>query len=370
MDLKVTRASWRADHFLPLIVAGVTLIVALYFAFWASDVYVSESRFVVRSPERAAAGGLGNLLLQGVGFNKAPDDAVTVREFILSRDALQALQDRLNVKALFSNEQTDFLSRFAGLDRDNSFEALHRYFQHKVDVQADSNSSIVTLTVRAFRPKDASNINKVLLEQSEELVNRLNARGRSDMVRFAQVEVAAAEKKVAQASLALSKYRNKERVLDPEKQATAQLQQVSRLEDDLVATNTQLLQLQAVAPANPQIGGLKTRARSLQAEIARLKSGLTGGEASLSSKAGDYQQVALEAEFAAKQLTTALASLEHARNEAQRKQFYLERIAGPSLPDSAQEPKRLRQVFATVMMALVAWGVLSMLLAGLREHRD
>jgi capsular polysaccharide transport system permease protein len=40
------------------------------------------------------------------------------------------------------------------------------------------------------------------------------------------------------------------------------------------------------------------------------------------------------------------------------------------LPDVAQEPHRLRGILATFVLGLVAWGILSMLLAGVREHQD
>jgi len=49
---------------------------------------------------------------------------------------------------------------------------------------------------------------------------------------------------------------------------------------------------------------------------------------------------------------------------------YLERIAQPSKPDIAMEPRCLRSIFATLMLGLLAWGVLGMLIAGVREHQD
>jgi capsular polysaccharide transport system permease protein len=75
-------------------------------------------------------------------------------------------------------------------------------------------------------------------------------------------------------------------------------------------------------------------------------------------------------EFSNKQLASAMVNLESARNEAQRQQIYLERIAEPSRPDAAQEPRRLRGILATFLVGLVAWGVISLLLAGVREHQD
>lgn len=354
--------------FLLTVVAPAVLAI-LYFGLMASDVYVSESRIVVRSPDRQVATGLG-ALLKGAGFSRAQDDSYTVRDYVLSRDALKEIDDTLSVGRAFASDTVDRVSRFGGLDFDTSFEALHRYYQKRVDVQQDSASSITTLTVRAYTAQDAQSINQKLLELSEGLVNRLNERGRQDLIRSAASEVADAEAKSKAAALALSSYRNTKGVVDPEKQATVQLQQVAKLQDELIATKTQLAQLKAFTPENPQIPALQTRASTLQAEMVAETIKVTGGELSLANKAADYQRLALEREFADKQLASALASLEQARNEAQRKQVYIERIAQPSLPDIALEPRRLRSILSTVALGLVAWGVLSMLLAGVREHQD
>lgn len=352
-----------------LTVVAPTVLATLYFGLMASDVYVSESRIVVRSPDRQVATGLG-ALLKGAGFSRAQDDSYTVRDYVLSRDALKEIDDTLAIGKAFASDTVDRVSRFGGLDFDTSFEALHRYYQKKVDIQQDSASSITTLTVRAYAAQDAQNINQKLLELSEGLVNRLNERGRQDLISSAASEVAEAEAKSKSAALALSSYRNAKGVVDPERQATVQLQQVAKLQDELIATKTQLAQLKAFTPQNPQIPALQTRASTLQAEMAAETTKVTGGELSLANKAAEYQRLALEREFADKQLASALASLEQARSEAQRKQVYIERIAQPSLPDVALEPRRLRSILATFVLGLVAWGILSMLLAGVREHQD
>ncbi|QKV54850.1 hypothetical protein HUK68_19180 [Comamonas antarctica] len=359
----------RVNRLFLVTVAVPTVLATLYFGLMASDVYVSESRIVVRSPDKPMATGLG-ALLKGAGFSRAQDDSYTVRDYVLSRDALKEIDSTLGVAKAYASDSVDRVSRFGGLDFDTSFEALHRYYQKKVDIQQDTASSITTLTVRAYTAEDAQNINQKLLELSESLVNRLNERGRQDLIQSASSEVAAAEKKSKAAALALSAYRNAKGVVDPERQATVQLQQVAKLQDELIATKTQLAQLKTFTPQNPQISALEKRVATLQAEMDAETTKVTGGERSLANKAAEFQRLALEREFADKQLASALASLEQARNEAQRKQVYVERIAQPSLPDIALEPRRLRSILATFVLGLVAWGILSMLLAGVREHQD
>jgi capsular polysaccharide transport system permease protein len=369
MKLELKQRLARIDRLFLGVVVVPTLLAVVYFGFIASDVYMSESRFVVRSPERQTGTTLG-MLLRGASFARAQDDTFTVQEYILSRDALRVLVDRLHVDRSYGKSSVDRLSRFAGIDTDDSFEALHRYYQKMVRVSTDSSSSIATLTVRAFTAEDARAVDELLLHASEALVNRLNERGRQDMIRYAHAEVKDAETKARDAMLAVSVYRNRQGVVDPEKQAAVQLQQVAKMQDELIATTTQLAQLKAFTPGNPQIPQLQKRGSTLQQAIDQEVDKVAGGQRSLANKVAGFQQLALEAEFAGKQLASALASLENARNEAQRQQVYLERIAEPSLPDVAQEPHRLRGIFSTLIVGLVAWGVLGMLFAGIREHHD
>lgn len=168
-----------------------TLLSIIYFGLIASDVYISESRFVVRSPEKPTVNGLGALLANS-GFTRSQDDSYAVHDFILSRDALRKLENSFAVSKSYGSSSVDIFSRFGGLDWDTSFEALLRYYQKHVSVEADA-SSISTLTVDAFSSQDAYNINESLLEMSEALVNQLNVRGQQDMIRFSAAQVATAE---------------------------------------------------------------------------------------------------------------------------------------------------------------------------------
>lgn len=350
-------------------VVAPTLLAAIYFGLIASDVYISESSFIIRSPDQQIQSPLG-MLLKGSGFSPSQDDSYSVQDFILSRDALRVLDQRLGIIKAFSSSQVDVFSRFAGLDWDNSFEAFYKYYQRKVGVQLDSLSSIATLTTRAFTAEDSVNMNRLLLEMSEALINKLNERARQDLIGFAEQEVAAAEKKDKEAALMLAQYRNQKGVIDPEKQSAIPLQQIARMQDELIATNTQLAQLRMLAKDNPQIQALKIQAQSLESQIEAESTRVAGGGRSLASKASEFQRLVLEKEFSARMLASAMSTLEQARNQALRKQLYLERITQPSKPDMAMEPRRLRAVLAVFVLGLIAWGVLTMLVTGIREHQD
>lgn len=355
----------------PLFVACVvvpTLVSVGYFGLIASDVYVSESQFLVRSPDRPSTSPFG-ALLSGVGISKSQDDSYTVEDYILSRDALHSLEKTMDFRSAYSDGDIDCFSRFGCLGFDKSFEALYRYYQDHVAVKYDPTSSIISLKVRAFKANDAYKSNEALLGMSEKLVNQLNTRARHDMIQFAQTQVSDAEAKAKTAELALAQYRDRQGVIDPERQSTIQLQQVAKLQSDLLESTIQLNQLKSLSKNNPQIPALENRIDTLKAQISVENGKVAGGTTSLAGKAANYQRLSLERDFANKQLAVALTALEQAQMDAQRKQLYVERIAQPSTPDKATEPRRARDILATFAVGLILWGVLTVLVAGIKEHR-
>ncbi len=355
-----------------LFVVAVALPVAtafLYFGVFASDVYVSEAKFVVKSPERPNSAGFG-ALLERAGFSNASEEIYETNAFILSRDALQQLnKDGLILKA-YANGNVSIFDRYNPLGSNSSFEGLYKYYRKKVNIDIETSSSITTLTVRAYTPEDAHEINKRLLGLSEGLVNRLNKRGRSDLIVYAEREVAEAQASSQKAAATLAAYRNLNGVIDPEKEAVVNLQMISKLQDDLISTKVQLLQLRRLAANNPQIPLLEARRQGLKGEIAEQIAGIAGGSRSLAAAAVKYKQLELETEFASKRLAVAMSSLEEAKNDARRKQAYVERIAEPSRPDYPLEPRRIRAVLAIILLSLIGWGIIRMLLVSVKEHAD
>lgn len=346
-----------------------TIIAVLYFGLLASDIYVSETRFVVHSPEKQGSSALG-VVLGASGFANSGDKSYTVVEYVRSRDALQdANRDNAVLKA-FSRDDASMFDRFGGLLRGTTFEHFYEFFSGKVAIEFDTGTQVTRLSVSAFTPHDAQMINQRLLGDAEQLVNRLNERAQKDTIRLAEAEVETAKNRAQAAAVALAQFRNARRILDPEKEAAVRLQMVSKLQDELISARTELAQMQRYTPENPQIPSLQTRISSLGKEIADQTGKIAGAPDSLSGDSVRYQALRIDADVADKQLTVALASLQDAEVEARRKQAYIERIAEPNLPDYPLQPHRWRSILATLILGLLVWGVLRTLIAGIREHHE
>lgn len=370
---KAVKKKGRLKKISPLLWVTVivpTLISLVYFGVLASDRYTSQSSFVVRSPKsQSSLNGLG-AILQGTGFSRAQDDIYTVQEYMRSRSALEKLRQGLPVREFYETKG-DIFSRFNGFGLRGEEEAFYQYYKDKVNINFDSVSGISTLNVTAFDAVESQKINAALLKQGEALINQLNDRARSDTVRYAEEVVRAAEERVQQTSQNLTDYRINNGVFDLKSQSEVQMGLVSKLQDELIVIQTQLDQVRAVTPENPQIPGLKAREQSLRKEIAQQLRGISGsGKGSLSNQAADYQRISLENQLAEQQLAAAMTSLESAKAEADRQQLYLEVISQPNRPDLAHEPNRLYNIVATFIIGLIVYGIASLLAASVREHKN
>src|SRR6202047_169245 len=84
---------------LPTLVAGV-----YYFAI-ASDLYLSEAKFIVRSPKQVQTNTIG-ALLQSTGLaTRATDDTELLQDFIMSRDVVRKLEQQNDLRAIFGRPE-------------------------------------------------------------------------------------------------------------------------------------------------------------------------------------------------------------------------------------------------------------------------
>lgn len=371
-EIQATASTKQRKKYHPLLWITViipTLISTAYFSLIASDIYISESSFVVRSSRnQASLSGMG-ALLQSVGFSQSQDDTFTVQEYIRSRTALEKLEQQLPVQQFYET-QGDWFSRFNTLGFRGEKEAFFQYFQKQQSITIDSTSGIATLRIRAFNPEEGQKINAALLKQGEEIINRLNERARKDMVHFAQQAVDEAETRVQETAQSLSQYRINQKMFDAQAQSEMQLNLISNLQGELISVQTQMDQIRSIAPDNPQVATLRAREKSLQDEISKQQQLILGGGKSTANQTAEYQRLMLANTLAQQQLTTAITALYNAKGEADRQQLYLEIIHEPSKPDLALEPHRIYNIIATFIIGLMLYGILSLLLASIREHKD
>lgn len=357
----------------PWFLVGVVLPVslsAIYCFGIASNQYVSESRFVIKAPnQRGAQTTSFANLIQSTGLSSGQEQSNQVIDFVRSRSALATLEKKIDVRKAYGSSDIDFLSRYPRFWEKDAFEDLFDYYRTKIQISRDNDTGLVVLRTVAFTPKDASTINALLLAQSETLVNELNESSRNKAISEAETRVVEAQTRVNNALKAISDYRSQSRLVEPLKEATGVIEIANRLIVERAALEAQLSTVRQVTPDHPSIPIMREQIASLTREIERQNSRLVGGGTNtISRKLPDYESLTLEQELASQLLVLSQTSLEQARSEALKQQFYIERVVQPNTPDLPEYPKALKTVLTILGFALCLYFIIWMFVVGILEH--
>lgn len=367
------RRFWTKLSLIPMVVVPALLGV-IYFGFVAADRYAVETKFSIRQVSGAPSADLLGSLTGVSSSGSTITDSYILIDFIESRELIDKLEQRIDLRAIYSRDDADFLTAF---DPSETIEEFKDYLEGMITVYFDSSSQIITMEVQAFTPDDAKSVSEEILRLSEELVNELSEKARRDTVRNAQEEVERMEDRLRKNRTEMRKFRDVEQDIDPAKTAESQITFLSSIEANLSTARAELASLLRFMDEDaPSVKVLNSKIKSLEdqaaAERARLGvdegDNTTSGTETLSARLEGYEVLALEQEFSQKAYISALSSLELARAEADRQQRYLAAFVRPSVPQDALYPDRILNIFITIFAALVLWGIAVMTVYIVREH--
>ena len=344
-----------------------TLVVFLYLALFASDIYLAEAKFAIRSQNQQQSLDMLSTFFRT--NSSSLSDSYIVQNYIQSMDMIDKVDGKLHIRDHYADRSHDIWYR---LTRNATQDEILRYWSWAVVTTFDPDTSIMTVQVKAFSPQMAQAVCQAILDASEALVNAMNDRARTDAISQAQAEVARAEARIRTAHEAMRQYRERTVILDPQAVASGLYSLVNQLEGEITKTTAELAEASTYMQADsPRVVMLQNRLavlqKQLQSEKARLASQMQGDKP-LSALVSEFQSLTLEEEFAQKQLTSAMASLETARVQAESKSLYVESFQKPMVPDESLYPRPI--VFSLVFMlaAAVLLGLVSLIVAAIREH--
>lgn len=345
-----------------------TFLSLIYFGLWASPMYIAEARFAVRGADNGIidTGGLASMLLPA--GSAIGTDVNIVTEYIQSPDIMEAVDKELHIFDHFASHDYDIISR---LESDATRDERLSYWQWAVKPSLDPETGIVALSVKAYEPEMAKRLAEAVLAKSEALVNAMSRRAQDDAITLAMREVKTAEGRVSKAQEAMRSFRDRSGMLDPTSTAGGLQGIVSELESEVVKTKAQIAEASTYMSKDaPALVGLRARLAAVEKQLAAEKLRLAGEakSGSMTSIAGEYEDLQIESDFARQQLVSAMASLEAARVKAEAQSRYVVAFQVPVLPDESLYPRPFLFTLFVFVGALVIVGICSLIIAAVREH--
>lgn len=344
----------------------VTALAAFYYAFMASDRFVTEAQLYVKSTKNGTTVPEISLL---TGGGSQAQDALLLQSYILSGDMMRILDREIGLKAHFSNPDWDFIAR---LEASPTEEEFLDYYRTKVRVSINPESAVLTVEGVAFTSEFSQSMVQSILAEADRFINGVNQKIAKEEIGFVETELKRARTHVDDVRSRMLAFQNEHQLLSPESTGAAIQSVVNELEAELVRLQTEQKALASyLNEAAPQLVTITGRIDSVKAQLQEERAKISRQDTqSINEVNARFEELELELQFATDMYKTALSGLEQARVESYHKMKHLVVLQSPSLPDEALEPRKIYNLVTLFVVLSLAYGIVTMILATIREHRD
>ena len=340
-----------------------------YLSARAADQYVSHVGFSVRTEDMSSAMELlGGLTSLSGGSSSDPD---ILYEFIQSQELVQRIDEELDLRAMYSKPEND---PYFSFDTSGSIEDLTKYWSDMTRIYYDGSAGMIELRVLAFDPDDAQKIAQEIFRQSTRMINELSAIAREDATRYAREELEKAVERLKRARMAITEFRNKHQIVDPNADIQGQVGLVNTLQQQLAAALIEIDLLNLTAQSNdPRLDQANRKIEVIRARISeeRKKFGEGGANDSeaFSTLISEYEGLVVDREFAEQAYVSALSAFDSAQAEAQRQSRYLAAYVQPTKAERSTYPERMNIMILAAIFIFLSWATAVLLAYALKDRR-
>lgn len=336
-----------------------------YLLFFASERYESLASATI-TEEKTASQAI-DLSMLGVTSSAADKDSLILKEFIESKDMMIFLDERLRIRERVTQPSIDFYSRLAP---DATVEEFHEYYQWLVNVEYDPLSKLIRFSVQGFDKEFAHAVLNLILERSQQFIDRVNDQITREQLRFFDLEIADSEVRLKQAKEELIAFQREYRLMSTQGESETVMATIQTLEQELAQKQADLsARLTVLDKSAPQLQTVQMDITALESQIASAKERLAGASnTSISELDSRFREIQLNLEFMTNIYKSNLNALEQARLEAARRLKFLIVVAQPSIPEKAEYPQHAYLITTVAVVLLIVFFVVSLTMAIIREH--
>jgi capsular polysaccharide transport system permease protein len=349
------------------------LVTVFYLWAVADEQYSSMTGFTVRGEEGNAASELLGGLSTLTGGSSSQDSDI-LYEFILSQELVSNVDARLDLKSHYA-ARWDSDPVFALLP-EASQEDLLSYWQRIVRVSYDQASGLIEVRVLAYSREMAQQIAREIVHQSQQMINALNEQARVDALRYAQLDLDEAVERLKAAREALTQFRSRTQIVDPEADLQGRMGVMNNLQQQLAeALIEHDLLLQTASASDPRVVQAKRRIEVIQERIRSERDTFTSDDTENGAVGEDYpnllaefEGLSVDREYAEQAYRAALSALELARASANRQSRYLAAYVQPTLSETSEFPRRFVLSGLTLLFLGLFWSILALVYYSIRDR--
>lgn len=349
----------------------VLVIFALfvfYNVFWVSDRYLTEARAYIKSTNGPTA-VLPSIPLVPGGLGNTSQDALLVQAYIQSSDMLAVLDEQLDLRSHYSSSDWDFFSRMSA---SASQESFLKYYRDHLSVSVIAESNILLVRAQAFTAEYSAQLVRAVLAEAEKYINGVSQQIALQEIAFVEQELDRARQAVETSRGAMLAFQSENELLDPAATGAAIQAVVNDMEGELVRLEAEEKVLTSYLQSDAaELVAVRDRIEGIRNQLEQERDKFASqGSQSISEVNARFEELRLSFEFATDIYRGSLQTLEQARVESYRKLKHLVVVQSPQIPDSSVRPRKLYNLVTLFVVLNLIYGIVAMIIATIREHRD
>lgn len=344
-------------------------IGACYTVFIETPLYESTASFVIEKDLQADAHAQQGLL-SALNQPNVSETYLT-QNYILSRDMLNHIQKKYDIKQHYQSRKIDTFSR---LEKNPSDKDFLKYYRKKVSATIDTKTNELTVSVLAFSPEMAHRLATALVSESKNFVNRISNAMAEDELKYAKSELDTTRHKFLSLKKKVLTWQNKNRIVDPKDALKITNDVIAKLKTSLVEKQTDLIKISTyMQPKSSKVIALQEEIGALKRQLKKQTGTLVSpqkGPAKLNEIMTEHDWLTLKLNFAQSDLESAEKAYHAASLQMAKKQNSLIPIDPPSYPDDYEYPDKLYQLTNLLILLSVICLLIKMSINIIEEHID
>jgi capsular polysaccharide transport system permease protein len=354
-----------------LVVLLPVLASAVYLGFLAQDQYASTTGFTIRQGETETASEILGGLTQLVGGGNA-GNADLLFEFLQSQEIVERIDSQIDLRAHYS--ATWPWDPVYSIWPEGTIEDLSRFWRRMVRITYNQSSGLIVIEVRARDPGTARDIARLIIAESETMINMLNETARRDSMANAESDLAEALERLRGAREEMVAFRARTQILDPMADIQGRMGVLNNLQQQLAEALVDYdLLLHTAEGADPRVRQAVRRIEVIRDRIAQERRSFAAQDVTVDNTdypqlLAQYEGLRVTQEFAEQSYRASLTALDSARSNAERQQLYLATFIRPTLAQRAEYPQRLLLIGLTALFAGLLWSIMALVYYSLRDR--
>ena len=342
-----------------------THLVRLYLLMLAEPTYETEAKFVVENNTDESMLMMPGITqsIMGGGGAVSLRDAYLIAEYMQSPDLVRHLDEQHDLLAHYAAPAMDVLRR---LQSDATLDDLVAYLRKQLHVKVTPDSSVVTVSLKAFDPAYAQAVLSSMIAFGEETINAMNDRMLRSTTQLAAQELERAKADLKVIRQRMFEFQVERQVIRPKDEISMRMANLAQVDAKILDRKTELrTKAQFLEEGAFELNAIRQQIRGLEGQRdEEAKTLFTDDLAGMTY----YESLKLEAEFALHTFTATLAAHEKAKLEALRQEKFLLSLSAPSLPVQAAYPEPYAGTLIAFILFGLLYGIARLLIATILDH--